>query len=129
MTTRCLRDTDIPILRKMYDSSGLRYEFPDLRGPLMEQVVVVVDEMDEPLAAGATERILQTYVFLDMSMHPAAKLRAIKKLHEVFAPLLRAKGYRETNCFVPPEMEKNFGRRLIRTFQWVRNWPSFARHF
>lgn len=129
MTTRSMKPSDIPVLRQMYELSGFRYNFPDLHGPLMEQVLVVVDEQDRPIAAAAAERILQLYLWSDDFVHPAARLRAVRALHEEMATKLREKRYHEVNCFLPPEAEKTFGRRLMRTFGWVRNWPSFMRAF
>jgi len=126
---RALQPSDIPTLRNLYEMSGLPYTFPDLRGPLMESVLVVADDNDVPVAACAAERIIQLYLLIDDSLHPAAKLRYIKQLHTHLSVVLKSKGYQEANCFVPPEMEKSFGRRLMRTFSWVRNWPSFARSF
>lgn len=129
MNVRPLQPSDIPTLRQMYELSGLDYTFPDLRGPLMESVLVVVDDNDVPMAAVAAERIIQLYLLVDESLGPAAKLAIIRKLHQNMQEMLCSKGYCEANCFVPPKLEKSFGRRLMKTFGWVKNWPSFARGF
>ena len=129
MNCRALRESDIPILKAIYDRSELAYEFPDLHGPLMEQVLVLVNEKDQPVMAGAVERIVQSYLWVDESLHPAAQLRGIRQLHEAMAPILRQKGYTDVSCFVPPKLEKSFGRRLMRTFGWTKTWPSFVRSF
>ncbi len=126
---RPMKISDIPTLRQLYEFSGLPYAFPDLRGPLMESVLVVTDDNDVPVAACAAERIIQLYLLIDESLHPAAKMRYIRDLHNHLSVVLSSKGYREANAFIPPEMEKSFGRRLMRTFGWLRNWPSFARSF
>ena len=127
MNCRSIVPSDIPVLRNMYEMSGLAYEFPDLHA--MEEVLVVTDEQDRPIAAAAAERILQLYLWANDSIHPAARLRAVKALHEGMATRLREKGYNQVNCFLPPEMEKSFGRRLMQMFGWTPNWPSFARYF
>lgn len=129
MMTRGLRDSDIPILRAAHEASGFGYEFPDLRGRNMEAVMVVADENDQPLIAIAAERILQAYLLIPGEMHPAAKMRGIKLLHEMFAPVLREKGYTSLDSFLPPGIAKSFGRRLIRSLGWKANWPSFTRRF
>ena len=46
--------------------------------------------------------------------------------HEHMAAKLREIGYDHGNCFVPPEIERSFSRRL-RSLGWVKNWTSFAR--
>jgi len=121
--------SDIPSLRQMHELSGYAYTFPDLRGPLMESVLVAVDESDIPVAAIAAERIVQAYLLMDEGLHPAAKLRVIRGFHEQLATDLRTKGYTCLEAFLPPPIAETFGRRLMRTFGWVRNWPSFARNF
>ena len=60
---------------------------------------------------------------------PAAKLHAIRLLHDHMASILRDLGYNEANVFLPPRLERSFGRRLMRSFSWVRNWESFAKRF
>ncbi len=126
---RPLQPSDIPSLRQMYELGGLPYTLPDLQGPLMESVLVVTDDNDAPVAACAAERIIQLYLLFDETLHPAAKMRYIKDLHTHLEVVLKSRGYQEANCFVPPKLEKSFGRRLMRSFNWVRNWPSFARSF
>lgn len=128
MRTRYLRKTDIPKLKALFEKSGFAYQFPELEGPLIESVIVIVDENDEPIMAAAAERITQLYLWCG-DMHPAAKIAGIRILHEEMAEDLKAKGYSETNCFIPPELAKSFGRRLENTFQWARNWPSWCKRF
>jgi hypothetical protein len=113
----------------MFEQSALEYTFPDLQGPLMESVLVVVDKNDAPVAAVAAERIIQLYLLLDETLGPVEKFQAIRAMHENMAKVLCLKSYREANCFIPPQMEKSFGRRLMRTFGWCKNWPSFAKVF
>jgi hypothetical protein len=122
-------ESDIPVLRAMFERSGFDYTLPDFNGPLMEAVLVVADEADRPVAAAAAERIVQLFLFIKEDEHPAAKLHWIKMLHEGLATELKAKGYHSCDAFLPPQVEKSFGRRLMRNFGWVRNWSSFARHF
>lgn len=127
MQVRDLQPGDIPILREMHAKSGLQYDFPNLQGPHMEAVKVVVDEHGRPKAAAAAERILQAYLFCDEFEHPAAKLAAIRLLHMELAPALRAKGYSALEAFIPPILAR-FTRRL-KTWGWFENWPSFCIKF
>ncbi len=129
MTIRELKESDVSTLRALYERSGYGYTFPDLEGPLMEQVLVAVDENDQALAAIAAERIVQAYLLMDSTLHPAARMRVIRQFHEELATRLRSKGYTCLEAFLPPEIAESFGRRLMRSFGWVRNWPSFARVF
>jgi hypothetical protein len=129
MNIRPLQPSDIPTLRQMYEYSGFAYEFPDLRGPLMESVMVAVDENDVPVAAIAAERILQAYLLMDLGLHPATKLRIIRSFHEELAIQLRTRGYHSLEAFLPPPIAESFGRRLMRSFGWVKAWPSYCKTF
>ena len=129
MTIRKLRVNDIPALRAMYDTQGFAYDFPELTGPHMEAVLVVEEEGGRIIAAVAAERLCQLYFLCGDVDHPAAKLAVIRSLHTQMADALRAKGYRSCEAFLPPQIEKSFGARLMRTFQWKRNWSSFCKEF
>lgn len=125
MKVRSLRASDLAALKRMYEQSGFDYEWPDLASREFEAVEVVVDERDEPLMAAAAKRTIELYLFAGEMEHPAAKLHALRLLHGALAEKLRAKGYGEANAFLPPEVEKSFGRRLMRTFGWLKSWTGY----
>lgn len=137
MNVRPLRESDLPALKRMAEASG--YPYPDLSNPMIESVFVVEGENGQIVMACAAERIVQLYLFASPEtvkngqengqMHPAVKLHALRLLHDAMAPGLRAKGYTEANAFIPPSIDKAFGRRLSRTFGWVRNWVSWCVRF
>ncbi len=130
MIIRHLHSGDIPALRAMYKAQGFEYEFPDLTGPLMEAVLVVVDENGKILAAVAAERFVQLYMFVGQIDYPAAKLSIIRSLHQCMSDALRPRGYHSAEACLPPAIEKSFGRRLERTFGWVKNpWNTWVKGF
>jgi len=127
MRVRWLEASDLPELEKMHERAGFDYPFPDLTSEKFEAIAVVADDRNRPLMAAAAERILQIYLFAsDEPKHPAAKLRAIRLLHRALTENLTKKGYWEANAFLPPELERSFGRRLTKTFGWFKNWPSYC---
>ncbi len=129
MIIRHLHPDDIPALRAMYEAQGFEYEFPDLEGPLMESVLVVEEDGGKILAAVAAERLVQLYFLCADLEHPAAKLAIVRALHTHMADALRAKGYHSAEAFLPPPIAETFGKRLERTFGWVRNWQSWTKGF
>jgi len=129
MTVRTLRHSDIPMLEEMYRASGFEYEFPNLAGPEFEAVHVVADEDGNPLCAVAAKRTIELYLLCVKFEHPATGIAAIRQLHATMTRALKAKGYSDANAFLPPRIEKSFGRRLMRTFGWARNWASYCFHF
>lgn len=126
MQVRGLQFKDIPAIRKMYEESGFAYDFPDFYDPMFEGASVVVDDNDNPIMMAAAERIVQLYLICDKTGHPAARLHAIRLLHEDLRPKLAAKGYRSAEAFIPPQIEKTFSKRLAKTFNWTRNWTSWC---
>lgn len=94
----------------------------------MESALVVEDESGNLIGAVAAERIVQLYFFRGEA-GPAETLGAIRMLHSAMAEELITKGYGEANAFLPPQVEKSFGRRLMRMFGWLKNWTSYCVRF
>lgn len=126
MRVRPLQESDVPYLQAMAAATG--YEYPVLDSARIEALLVVADDDDRPVVACAAERIVQMYLWAGNAA-PAEKLHAIRLLHEAMAEQLRAKGYEDSNCFLPPGLVLKFGKRLERTFGWQKNWPSWFKRF
>ena len=126
MHTRALRQSDIPTLEAVARATGFPY--PDL-GSGLEAVTVVVNEGDQPLMAVGAKKIIELYLWCGVGMTPHEKTAALRLLHESMIEELCSKGYHEANAYLPPQIAGKFGKRLEKTFGWVRNWPSWARRF
>lgn len=124
-----MRASDIPILRAMFEASGFEYSFPDLESSQFETVQVVTDGEDRPLMAVAAKRTIELYLLRGDFEHPGATLHAINQLHVSVANALRLKGYDEANAFLPPQVERSFGKRLMRSFGWLKAWQCYFVRF
>lgn len=124
MTVRPLRESDIPVLRAMAESSGFPY--PELGASRLEAVLVVADDDDRPVMAAAAERLVQMYLWCGNFERPHAKVFALRLLHETMSKELKRKGYDSAEAFIPPSLAHRFAKRLEKTFGWVRNWPSWT---
>lgn len=130
MQVRELRKSDIPMLLAMHKRSGYAYEFPPITSPMFEVCLVVVDDEDEVIAACLSERIAQLYLICGRFSRPSSGQAAIRMLHETMQPKLAELGYRAVDAYLPPDIDRSFGRRLMRSFGWVRNeWRSYSKHF
>lgn len=127
MTVRELRPGDIPILREMAESSGFPY--PDLAHPHIEAVLVVVDSEDRPIIACAAKRLVELYLYVDPGRSSTVKFRAMNVMHSAMSRALRELRYTSVEAFVSPSIAEKFGRRLERTWGWVKNWASFTIRF
>ncbi len=119
MTCRPLRQSDIPILKRYADASDFPY--PDFGDPHIEAFLVVVDSEDRPIVAVAAKRLVELYGYFDPTCSPSLRMKAIGMLHECMATALRDKGYTIASAGIDPRIAKAFGRRLERSFGWIKN--------
>jgi hypothetical protein len=123
---RPLIDSDIPILKAIYERAGLGEVFPDFDSPLIEMVAVAVDEHDSPIGAVVGQRALHLSLILGEG-HPAERFSILREFHSKLSESLCRTDYNEVDVFIPPQLE-SFGRRLQKSFGWVSNWRSFCFH-
>jgi hypothetical protein len=125
---REFRASDEPILRKLHAEQGFDYEFPDLTA--FEAVLVAVDENDLPVQAVAARKTVEVYMLGDPKWRtPAWRFDVLKLLHEGMHRLLLQKGFTDAHCWIPPVVDKAFGRRLVKQLGWVRSrWQSYCRY-
>lgn len=71
----------------------------------------------------------EAYLFIDHGWeNPALRFAAFQQLHDSMAVKMRAKGVLDIAAFIPPRMERSFGRRLMKELDWFRPlWPCFAK--
>ena len=126
MKTRPMTAEDVPAIEDLISASNLPY--PSLSSPLIETVQVVENDNQEIIAAFIAERMIEGHVVL-RPMLPHAKLHALRLLHESTPEVLREKGYSWINCFLPSPFALSFGRRLERSFGWIKDSQSWRRKF
>lgn len=127
MRIRPIRPEDIPVLEAMAEASGFPY--PELSDPLIEAVRVVVDLEDRPVIAVVAKRLVEIYLYVDQGRSPVVKADALKLAHGGMCETLRQLGYNSGEAFLPPNVAEQFGRRLERTFRWIKNWQSWTLRF
>lgn len=127
MRIRRISASDIPILKELARKSGFPY--PEFDDPHIEAVLVVADAEDRPIMACLAKRLIELYLFVDPDRPATVKMSAIGLLHQGMANQLRALGYNSVECFPPSQIAAKFGRRLERTWNWAKNWPSWTIRF
>ncbi len=120
MTVRALKESDIPKLKAMENG------FPYIEPSKAEAVLVVADDRDEPVMACAAERLAQLFLWIDHGLGPVAAKTALRLLHQEMTPKMKELGYDSVEAFLPPQIAEKFGRRLERSWGWIRNWPSWT---
>lgn len=125
MITRAARSEDFEAIRRIHAESGFAYELPDLGST--EAIQIVVGDDDVPLMAVIAKRVVEVILVCPSKvMHPLVKMNAIKMLHSSMGEVLSEKGFTEANVFLAQEIEKSFGRHLVKKFGWMKNWPSLT---
>jgi hypothetical protein len=53
------------------------------------------------------------------------KMEGIRLLHGAIRDTIASKGYKEGFAFIPPSIEKAYGRHLRKWFGWEATWPAY----
>jgi len=124
---RDFRPDDIPALKRIHAAQGHSYPFPDLEK--FVGVVVAVDENDVPVQAIACRKTVEVYFLGDPHWKtPGWRLETFRRLHLAAHDLMLRLGYTDAHCWVPPAVEKAFGRRLQMIFGWKKSvWQCFSK--
>jgi hypothetical protein len=111
----------------MHQASGLDYEL-DLGARGFAIRNGLFNGTGEPVAVVLGRVTVEAYLLMDRSWRtPADRWDAIRRMELQGVAQARALGAGEIHCFVPPQLEKTFGRRLYRDGWKKALWPCFWR--
>lgn len=120
-------ESDARALKLIFLKQGFDYEYPDISDSSFLSKTVM--ERDGVVRMAVLARLTaEAYFLIDPAFGtPLEKWDMFKELHEAARLDCYARGLDDIYCFLPPKIEKPFGRRLMR-LGWGRNlWPSFNR--
>lgn len=127
MRIRPLEKRDIPRLKQLHAEGGVDYSFPDLMSPEFVEVHVLVNEDDQPVQAVAARRTVETFLLIDKQWgNPWLRWRWFCELHEAVRAMLAGKGYTDMHAWIAPQIERSFGRRLMKLGWSPSTWKVFA---
>lgn len=122
MIIREFEQRDFARLKKLHDECGFDYELPDLGGPLIVVKRAVEDE-GEIQAAGFLRLTTEAFLLMNAKWRtPGWRWMALNALHEAAKTAARAMGIEDANVWLPPEIERPFGRRLM-AMGWSKDKP------
>ena len=129
MQIRELRPDDEARLRELFAAQHFDYQFPELGSPEFLTTVVICDDESRIVSCVAARRTVELFLLTDPAWGtPRWRMEALRLAHQVMHAKLKAVGIRDVHAWLPPEIAKTFGRRLMRCFGWRRQlWPSFSR--
>lgn len=126
MKIRVLDNSDRPRILELFESQNFTYDLPDLRSFVAAQVLEDEGQIIQAVLARPT---VELYFLGDPEWRtPQWRMEALRKIHESMRLELRGKGFEDVHVFLPPEKEKSFGRRLMKSFHWTRPlWTCLTR--
>jgi hypothetical protein len=128
MNTRWTEVSDLPRLKELHERSGLDYKFPNLDE--FFPVPSIVDDDNRPVITVASMPTVELFFFVDSEWEtPGIRMEAFKSIHEFVRIDLHSRGVVEANAWVPPQMAKPFGRRLMK-MGWDHpraGWTCYSR--
>ena len=128
MTVRPYTAADLDVLKAMHAAQGFDYAFPDLDDSIFLSKLVVEDDQGRPVMASLLRLTAEAYLLLDpRAGRPRERWRSFLALHEAARRDAFALGLDDAQAFVPPKVERSFGRRLAK-LGWVKDpWPAYCR--
>lgn len=127
MPIRAYQEGDLDRIRELHAKSGLPPEcFPDLTNPLYF-VKVIAETRNRITQAGFIKLTGEAYVLLDHEASTAQQRYAT--LNSLVAHGLgqaAAAGLNDVSCWVPPTLERSFGKRLEAVGFIKSPWPAYT---
>ena len=122
---RSYTTADLARMKQLHEMQGFDYEMPDLERP--EFIIRSVIENSQGVEAGLFLRKTAEVYLLMQAMTKKAGLGRIGIFEKEIIPLARQEGLTDVHCWVPPEIEKHFGK-LLQHLGWQKQlWASYSR--
>lgn len=120
---------DVPELKRIHAARGFAFEFPEnLNHPLWH--VKIISEDEGRIVAAAFARLTsEVYGFIDPTYKsPEERFTALVAMHQIGCEIAyKEGGLSDLHCWLPPEIERPFGRRL-KQLGWKKQlWPCYCR--
>ena len=132
MLVREYKEQDLESLQQIHAGQKFPYAFPDLRNPLFLTKIVLTDGegSNEKIRGAALLRLTaEAYLLLDPSQGtPRERWQSLLALHQAAQQDAWRRGLEDVHAWLPPAIEKKFGRRLER-LGWLRDaaWTPYCK--
>jgi hypothetical protein len=116
MKIREVVSADHATIEQIHLSMGIRYQMPDLNGPLI-RVRTAVEENGEIVAAAILKLEPETYLWVRPGLRPAVKWDAIRMIQKELVRQAMHLGFEQLVAYVPDCVR--FSKRLL-SLGWRR---------
>ena len=118
-------EADLERLKAIHAAQGFDYELPDLSKP--EFIIRAVIENGNGVEAGL---FLRKTAEVFLLMEPTTRRKGIGRLlifDREITPLAKQEGLSHVDCWVPPKIERDFGKLMLRLGWYKQLWSSYTR--
>lgn len=117
---------DLGRVKVLHALCGFDYELPDLARPSFAVRKILAD--GERLQAAAFLRTTsEAYLLMDGTWRtPAWRWEALKRLHEEVRAAAKKEELEDVHCWLPPDIEKRFGKRLLQLGWQPSKWSTYV---
>lgn len=128
MEIRSFRPEDKPELERIHRAQGFAYPMVDLDDPLYF-LKIVGEEGGQIVSAAIGHLTAEVFLLADPNAGtPRQRFENFKAIEDLGCKVAYVKGgLNEIFCWLPPQIEKRFGKRLMRLGWRKPLWPSFAK--
>jgi hypothetical protein len=124
-------DADLSALRRLHETQGFDYAFPDLCNPLFLSKLVVEDDAGRAVMASLARLTCEIYLLMDPAAGtPRDRFARIAALQRAGEADLRTRGLEDAHAWLPPRIAARFGRRIAQ-LGWLcdDSWTPYCRRF
>lgn len=125
MIIREYKPKDFDALVEIWRKQGVDYVLPDFTDPRFVCRRILENGTGRPEMAMLFRLTSEAYLLLDHEVGtPADRLEHLKALGDDAEQEMLAKGFQDFSFWLPPEMQKSFGRRLenagfVKDSKWI----------
>lgn len=132
MHVREYTPADLKHLVGIYERQGFKYRFPDLDEPATSARFIskLVLEDGRPVASVLARATAEIYLLLDPTYGtPEQRWEAFEAIHRAAETSLLDIGLEDSHCWLPPAIERRFGKRLA-TLGWTKDndWTPYCKY-
>ncbi len=127
MKIRAYETADLPAVKAIFDAQQLGYDFPDLDQPTF--FIRLVGEQDGRVVQAAFAHLTaEIYFLIDRTVGtPQERHLNFMAMQEVGRAMAwKPGGLDDLHCWLPPQLEKSFAKRL-QIHGWRKSqWPCYV---
>lgn len=128
MKVREYTAADLVGLTRMHAAQGFEYAFPDLANPLFLSKLLLEDDAGQAVMGSLVRLTCEVYLLADARAGtPRERWQWLLALHEAARRDALRCGLDDAHCWLPPQVARSFGRRLLRLGWRQPLWTCFAR--